>query len=245
MPRIAKTDVHQALQRAASIILDADGGDGRVSRADMSNKLASIDGNEKALADMFYRFIDHRDHKRGAVVTTKDVTKAVAYAKNHLIDAYDLNHNGLSRDEIADMSSTGQLAVALARELKKAGGTPATGDIDTGFSRGERLEMIQAASHDYATCSYVDIEDLPDDVRAGVEEAVEAIEGFAEDQSSEEEWLHSSFGEVLAVHPEEGDDAIVGYLVTGTAAQFDPENLSCIDCGVDIDGRVLFFEINE
>ena len=118
MSRVAKGDVHAALARVAQQIVDAGGPDKRTSRADMQAKVESLQGTERALADIFFRFIDHRDYRPGAVVTAKDVNKALDYAKEHLIDKYDLNTNGLSKAEIDKMSTTGQLAVKLARELK-------------------------------------------------------------------------------------------------------------------------------
>jgi hypothetical protein len=122
MTRIAKNDVHVALQKAADKIVEAGGADQRISRAEVAAKLKGLQGTEKALVDVFYRFIDHRDAKPGAKVTAADVRKAVEYAKEHIINKYDLDRNGLSTKEIAQMSRTGQLAVQLARELK-AGGT--------------------------------------------------------------------------------------------------------------------------
>jgi len=120
MPRIAKADVHAALQRAANHIIDAGGSDGRVSRADVQAKTAQLKGTEKELVDIFFRFIDHRDHGAGAQITKADVDKAVAYAKEKMIDKYDLNDNGLSSKEIAEMSRTGKLAVELSQQLKLA-----------------------------------------------------------------------------------------------------------------------------
>ena len=120
MARIAKADVHSALHRAAQNIKDAAGADGRCSRADIQAKLATLEGTDRTLTDLFFRFIDHRDAASGAAVTARDVDRAVAYAEEKLIDAYDLNNNGLSAAEIARMSVTGKSAVALARELKRA-----------------------------------------------------------------------------------------------------------------------------
>jgi len=120
MTRISKQAVNAALKQAASHIVDASKSDGRVSRADIKAKLQELKGTEKNLTDIFFRFIDHRDFKTGAQVTSDDVKRAVAYAKEHMIDNYDLNNNGLSKDEIAKMSVTGKLAVQLARELKGA-----------------------------------------------------------------------------------------------------------------------------
>jgi len=118
MARVAKGDVHQILERTAATILDADKGDGRVSREDIDEKVDTLSGNEKKLVSIFYKFIDHRDYGHGNVVTKTDVDRAVTYAKEKLIDKYDLNHNGLSKSEIDKMSTTGKLAVSLAKELK-------------------------------------------------------------------------------------------------------------------------------
>ncbi|TNE45264.1 MAG: hypothetical protein EP343_26990 [Deltaproteobacteria bacterium] len=138
MSRIAKADVHASLERIAQTIIQAGGEDGRISRADMAAQLETMDGTERALANMFFRFIDHRDYKPGATVTAKDVNRAVEYAKEKLIDKYDLNNNGLSKSEISEMSRTGQLAVQLAKEIKTVD--------EVGPSSGEALskqfEMI-------------------------------------------------------------------------------------------------------
>ncbi|MBL8916217.1 MAG: hypothetical protein JNM17_36290 [Archangium sp.] len=120
MPRIAKADVNAALDLAAMRIRDAAGGDGRTSKADMTKALKTLTGTEKKLADVFFKFIDHRDFKTGAQVTSKDVDRAVAYARKTLIAKYDLDNNGLSSTEVKKMSLTGQLSVKLATELKAA-----------------------------------------------------------------------------------------------------------------------------
>ncbi|MFH1807521.1 MAG: hypothetical protein ABIJ09_02155 [Pseudomonadota bacterium] len=120
MARIARSDVNAALMRAAKQIEDAAGPDGRVSRADIKAKLQDLKGTERNLVDIFFKFIDHRDHVPGAVVTKKDIDKAVAYAKDKLINQYDLNNNGLSKSEIDKMSTTGKLAVQLAMEMRMA-----------------------------------------------------------------------------------------------------------------------------
>lgn len=100
----------------AASIISADWGDGRISRADMRDALGRLRGTERALTEVFFRFIDHRDAKPCAVVTKSDVDKALVYAKGRLIDAYDINHNGLSEAEIAKMSNLAKLAVKFARE---------------------------------------------------------------------------------------------------------------------------------
>jgi hypothetical protein len=120
MSRIAKADVNAALQRAATNITSAAGADGRTSRAELKEALKGLTGTEKKLTDVFFKFVDHRDFKKGAQVTASDVSRAVTYAKEKLIAKYDLNNNGLSPAEVKKMSLTGKLSVDLARELKAA-----------------------------------------------------------------------------------------------------------------------------
>lgn len=129
MSRIAKADVNAALQTVAKAIIKAGGEDGRTSRAEMKSALKQLPRNQRPLADIFFKFIDHRDFKTGAQVTARDVTRAVAYAKTHLVAKYDLDNNGLSKAEISRMSLTGKRAVDLARALKGAGGADAGGRL--------------------------------------------------------------------------------------------------------------------
>ena len=120
MSRIAKADVNSALQKVATAIIKAGGNDGRTSRAEMKAAIKDLPANQRALADIFYKFIDHRDFRTGAQVTAQDVTRAVSYAKVHLVAKYDLDNNGLSKDEVSKMSLTGKRAVDLAKALKES-----------------------------------------------------------------------------------------------------------------------------
>ena len=130
MARIAKADVNQALQLAAKTIVSARGDDDRISRDDLKKALATdrVPRAQRGLVDIFFKFIDHRDFRKGAQVTAKDVDRAVEYAKSHMIAKYDLNTNGLSKDEIAKMSITGKRAVDLAKALKAVGLNAAAAD---------------------------------------------------------------------------------------------------------------------
>lgn len=142
MSRIAKAEVNAALQTVANAIIKAAGSDGRTSRAEMKAALKELPRNQRALADIFFRFIDHRDFKTGAQVTAKDVTRAVAYAKTHMIAKYDLNNNGLSRDEVSKMSLTGKRAVDLARALKGAGATGGDGGRLAATQLGAAIDKL-------------------------------------------------------------------------------------------------------
>lgn len=154
MPRIAKTEVNRALEVAAMRIKDAGGSDGRVSRAEMTKALKGLTGTEKKLTDVFFKFIDHRDFKSGAQVTSADVQRAVTYAKTTMIAKYDLNNDGLSAAEVKKMSLTGQLAVSLAKELKAA--AAAKSPLDEG-TFGEFLDKVTLVSRtDVTQASQVD-----------------------------------------------------------------------------------------
>ncbi len=120
MSRISKSSVQVALDRAANIILQASGGDVFISRSDIRQKLLELHGYERALVQQLYQFIDARDARKGARVTQADVEAAVTYTREHILDRYDLNHNGFSQTEVEKMSELGQLAVAFAMQLKRA-----------------------------------------------------------------------------------------------------------------------------
>lgn len=154
MSRIAKNEVNRALELAASRIKDAGGADGRVSRTEMTAALKGLTGTEKKLADVFFKFIDHRDFKSGAQVTSKDVDRAVKYAKTTMIAKYDLDHNGLSAAEVKKMSLTGKLAVTLATELKAAAAK--TTALDAG-TFGDFLDQVTTTNRtDVTSASQVD-----------------------------------------------------------------------------------------
>jgi hypothetical protein len=119
MARIAKADVTKALNHVGKALIKAGGEDGRISRADVKKALPQLTTTERKLADIFFKFVDNRDFKKGATVTAKDITRAIDYAKTHMIAKYDVNKNGLSKDEVSKMSLTGQRAVDLAKALKK------------------------------------------------------------------------------------------------------------------------------
>jgi hypothetical protein len=144
MSRIAKADVNKALSLAAKSIVEAGGADGRTSRAELKSALTKLSKEQRGLVDIFFKFIDNRDFKKGAQVTAKDVSRAVEYAKTHMVAKYDLNNNGLSKEEVAKMSLTGKRAVDLAKALKAAAATPA---LDSGKLGVEIAKYSNVASY--------------------------------------------------------------------------------------------------
>lgn len=118
MPTISRASIGHALDRAAKTIEAAAGPDGRASRADLAKKLKELTGTEKTLVDTFFRYLDHRDARPGASVTRADIKKGLAEAKSKLVNAYDLDRNGLSPEERAKMGKVGQLAATLAETFR-------------------------------------------------------------------------------------------------------------------------------
>lgn len=118
MPNVSRKSIHTVLDQAAKTLIAAGGPDGRASRADVTRKLKELTGTERALVDTFFRYIDHRDAAPGASITKSDVASALKEAKAKLVNAYDLDGNGLSAAERAKMGKVGQLAAQIA-ELHK------------------------------------------------------------------------------------------------------------------------------
>ncbi|MBI4818741.1 MAG: molybdenum metabolism regulator [Deltaproteobacteria bacterium] len=122
-PGVSLNQINKVLEKAAERVIDARGSDPNVSRKDIQQKLKTLDGEEKALVDLFYRFTDHRDPRPGARVTETDVKSTLEYAKEKLIKRLDANGDEkLNNDEIGRMSRIGKLAASIAR---KAEGTTA------------------------------------------------------------------------------------------------------------------------
>lgn len=149
MSRIAKSDVHFALTRAAEHLKSAAGADQQLSAQDIDAKVASLEGTEQRLVDMFAAFVKRRE--TGGCVTHADVDRALEWAKKEMVDDYDLNSNGLSRAEIAEMSTTAKLAVKLAVEIK----------AEPGFNWGAFVQTVHAAAGDYSFTSESDSKVIP------------------------------------------------------------------------------------
>ena len=130
MAPIAKTDLNQALQLAAKTIVDARGGDDRISRDELRKALTTtaVPRNQRALVDIFFKFIDSAEWKSGPQATVSDVERAVEFARRHLVEKYDLNSHRLTKEELQKMALAGKRAVDLARALKALGRKPADDD---------------------------------------------------------------------------------------------------------------------
>lgn len=121
MSTVKLDKVHAAIDLAAKRILDARGSDARTTPEEMKKALGSLKGTEKKFADAFFKFIDARNGDK-PYVTKSDVTAAVRYAKQTLVDAYDTNKDGaLDAKEKKGLSKTGRLAVSAAKALEGNG----------------------------------------------------------------------------------------------------------------------------
>ncbi len=203
MARLAKQKVHAALEKAAQNILDAAGNDPIVSRKDIREKLKTLEGVEQQLTSVFYRFIDHRDSKPGARVTKVDIEDTLAYAKEKLVDAYDVNNNGLSAAEIAEMSFTARLAVRYAQLQDQASETEMTTDqlYDSLFELGNGLFFPAWANEADAYFSMfrkdADLQELTQETFSATlgldpSNPVEAIELWHQGRS-EYEWIFENY----------------------------------------------------
>lgn len=120
--RVSVDTVRAGMEHVAALINGARGADGVISRKDVD---ALIDrlysqgrGTEGLAVAKFFTFVDARDFKVGARVTADDIARATAYSDAKLIKRLDTNHNGLSKSEIENMSSTGKAFVLIGRMLK-------------------------------------------------------------------------------------------------------------------------------
>lgn len=122
MATLSKAAVHEALDRAAKILLKAGGtNDKLISRDEVRDYIQDLPDDERNLAENFYNYILARENA-GRGVTEEHVERAVAYVRKHVLDKYDLNNDGFSKSEIAEMSELGQSVTELAQHLKRAAG---------------------------------------------------------------------------------------------------------------------------
>jgi len=119
--RIGHSVPEQGADHIAALIMQSAGKDGIISRADADKLFDGLykegRGTEKLAAEYFFSFIDHRDHKDGARVTGADVEKALAYAKEKLLENKDTNNNGYSAAEIEKFSTTAKAFLMVGQMI--------------------------------------------------------------------------------------------------------------------------------
>ncbi|MBN2358737.1 MAG: hypothetical protein JXR83_04745 [Deltaproteobacteria bacterium] len=206
---VKRSDVHRAFDIAAKNIKDTADINSRISNTSVRIKLAALGGVERDLTDMFVRMADNFDRP----LTVKDVDAVLKAAKETLVDAYDLDNNGLSDDEVARMPRVAQLAVELARVLAANSPDP----VDDGISDVDRETMVELA------CSPTFGADAKLTRRIGLVEVPAAVR--REFEKSAAEFAARSVAGVMgysariegyyAIYKSETDHRVVGYAIYG------------------------------
>jgi hypothetical protein len=123
MSRVSKSALYAKIDWAANTLKAADKNEkhgGQVSWAERNAMLASLDGYEKGVFALFTAYMNHGDQHS---ITFKDIDHWAAKAKAEQIDRLDVNHNGLSKAELANGSRTVKLIDAwIVADAKAAKG---------------------------------------------------------------------------------------------------------------------------
>ncbi|MEQ9502534.1 MAG: hypothetical protein RIT81_37030 [Deltaproteobacteria bacterium] len=121
MSRISHDTPMRAYDHIANLLQEAGGADGRISRADKDELIAKLEaegrGTEALAAKNLFTMIDARDAGAGNVVTAYDLKRDRSYVEAKLLENRDVNSNGFSKAEIANMSTTGRALVELGQAL--------------------------------------------------------------------------------------------------------------------------------
>jgi len=210
---VKRSDVHKAFDLAASNVKAAADADHRITGPGMQLRLAALGGLERDLTDTFVRMADNF----GRTLTTRDVDAVLKYAKETLVDAYDLDNNGLSDDEVARMPRVAQLAVELAKLLAASAPDPVAASIGDGISDVDREIMVELACSptfgaDEKLTRRVNLDDVPAVVRREFEAsaadfAARTVDGVMGYQMRVEGYY--------AVYKSESDRSVVGYTMYG------------------------------
>jgi hypothetical protein len=125
MSRISHNVPLQAYDHVRTLLENAAGKDGIISRADAEKLVDDLQkagkGTEAQVARNLFKMIDHFDADKGARVTGYDLGLARNFVQEKMLENRDVNHNGYSKSEIATMSKTGQALVELGRILEMEG----------------------------------------------------------------------------------------------------------------------------
>lgn len=119
--RVSHAIPEKGLEHIANLLKAAAGNDAITSRSDidaLGDQLYKEGrGTEGLAARYFGSFIDYRDHKPGARISSADIDKAVAYAKDHLLKNKDANKNGYSAAEVEKFSTSAKAMLLIGQML--------------------------------------------------------------------------------------------------------------------------------
>jgi hypothetical protein len=208
--RVKISDVHKAFEIAANNVKETADADHQITDARMQGKLRTLGGVERDLTDSFVHLADHRD----GALTVKDVDDTLKYAKEKLVNAYDLDNNGLTEDEIAKMPRVAQLAVELAKLLAAGKFRVGCGD---GITDADREAMVELACSptfgaDEKLTRAVTLDVLPPAVRTEIEKgAAEFLARTVDGVLGYEARIEG----VYQIYRSESDHRVVAYAVYG------------------------------
>jgi hypothetical protein len=234
-------NVYSIFKNASNVIKDAANGDSRTSRKDMDAKLATLTGDFKTLVELYFRFIDHRDAAPGASVTAVDLEKALAYARTHMIEKYDLEPLGnedamISTDEAAQGSRSLQLAHKIAASDADGGMTDP--ELETyivdNFPPGDEPSADVSRKIGVGELGDELPDGLPEELHEGLQGAIDEIDDRSFDGSDYNAW-------VTGIYEVVSDGEVVGYVVQG-AGTGEPDYSDAMTYGFNLDGLQVAFE---
>lgn len=231
---VKRSDVHKAFDIAANNIKAVADADHRISGPGMQLKLAALGGVERDLTDTFVRMADNF----GRALTTRDVDAVLKYAKETLVDAYDLDNNGLSDDEVACMPRVAQLAVELAKLLASNGPDP----VGDGISDVDREGMVELACSptfgaDPKLTRPIGLDAVPTAVRrefecSAADFAARTVDGVMGYKMAVEGFY--------AIYKSETDHSVVAYAIYGTG-KGEPDYQDGAFYAFDSQGKCVYF----
>jgi hypothetical protein len=122
MTRISQDVPMKAYDHITQLLTDAGGKNGRIGRDEAKALVKQLKkdgrGTEALAAEYVFKMIDARDARPGHQVTGYDLKKDRSYVQEKLLENRDLNNNGYSAAEIANMSTTGRALVELGQQLE-------------------------------------------------------------------------------------------------------------------------------
>lgn len=122
MARIAQDTPMKAYDHITSLLNEAGGANGRISRDEAKALVKDLRkqgrGTEALAAENIFKMIDARDARPGNQVTGYDLRLNRTYVQDKLLENRDANNNGYSAKELALMSATGRALVELGQQLE-------------------------------------------------------------------------------------------------------------------------------
>lgn len=122
MSRVAHSVPMKAYDHITKLLTEAGGKDGKISRDNAEALVGKLReegrGTEAVAAHNLFKMIDMRDNESGHQVTAYDLKKDRSFVEAKLLENRDVNNDGYSAAEIANMSPAGRALVELGQALE-------------------------------------------------------------------------------------------------------------------------------